>query len=69
MSTRPHVLFGARHHRGDLREIGDVGVVRHRRPAGGANLFDDLHGVFEGAVSPDIVDDDFRATRRKPESM
>ena len=45
----PH-LFGARNHRGDLLEIGDVGGVRDRRPAAGANFFHDPHGVVEGSA-------------------
>ena len=64
------VLFGACHHRGDLLEIGDVGRVRHRRPAAGANLFHNPHGIVEArAVLAEIIDDDVRAARRKSQSM
>ena len=65
VDAAPHP-FGARRHRGDLLEIGDVGGVRDRGPAGGANLFHNPQRIVgSDAVSAEIIDDDFRAARRK----
>ena len=64
------LLFRARRHRGDLLEIGDVGWVGHRCPAAGANLFHNAQGIVgSDAVSAEVIDDDFRAARRKSKSM
>jgi hypothetical protein len=61
--------FGACNHLGDLRKIGDVRIVRDRRPAGSPNLFHNPHGVVEAAVLTEIIDDDVRSARRKSQSM
>ena len=64
------VFFGARRHRGDLLEIGDVGGIGHRGPAAGANLFHDAQRIVgRDAVPAEVVDDDLRAARRKSKSM
>ena len=63
-------LFRARGERRGLLEIGDVGGVGDRGPARCANLLHDLQRIVgRRAVSAEVVDDDLRAARRKPERM
>ena len=63
-------LFRPRRHRGDLLEIGDVGGIGDRSAARGADFLHDLQRVLgRRAVSPQVVDDDLSAARRKAERM
>ncbi len=68
------LLGGAGDHRLDLLEIGDVGAVGHRHPAGLLDFLD--HALGRGqrpaaavAGAAEIIDHDLRAAARQPQRM
>ena len=70
MSTRPHALSARATIAETCSKSATSAGSADRRPAAGANLFHNPHGIVEvRPVLAEIIDDDVRSARRKSQSM